>query len=236
MPFFFADVIGGACVKADDDFVFAFTGMDAEAVAQPFLQREFLRPLKSLPRRLYGFDARGREGADVLARVVVGEEIPFAVDVRQMIRVNNARFGLGLAGLAICEFNLFTARGGFGQRVKDFKVKNLLGARAEGNGLLNVSEIERNGVGQRLFHFLDGAQQRFLEARAAILLQGFFRDDEREDFAFGDLHGRKTADFAVVKIAVVGRREFNRQVEPVAHELDVAMDGLGADFKLASES
>src|SRR5258705_10115518 len=30
MPFLFADVIGGAGVKADDDFKFAFAGMDAE--------------------------------------------------------------------------------------------------------------------------------------------------------------------------------------------------------------
>jgi hypothetical protein len=44
--------------------------MDAEAVAQSFFEREFLRALERLAGRLDGFDARGREGADVLARVV----------------------------------------------------------------------------------------------------------------------------------------------------------------------
>ncbi len=63
----------------------------------------------------------------------------------------------------------------------------------------------------------------------------FFRDDERENFALGDLHRRKAADFAVVKIAVVGGSKFNRQVQPVAHELDVAMDGLGGNLDLARE-
>ena len=76
-------------------------------------------------------------------------------------------------------------------------------------------------------------KQRLFKTGAAILLQRFFRDDERENFALGDLHRGKAADFAGVKIAVALAIEFNRQVQPVAHELDVAMDGLGGDFDFA---
>ena len=89
--------------------------------------------------------------------------------------------------------------------------------------------------GRRLFHFANGAQKRFLKTGAAILLQGLFRDDEGEDFALGDLHRRKRADFTIVKIAIVARGEFNRQVQAVAHELDVTMDGLGGNLDLARE-
>ena len=133
------------------------------------------------------------------------------------------------------QFQLLPLRDGLGQRVENFQIQNRLGAGAEGNGLLDVGEVERNGVGQRLLHFSDGAKQRFFEARAAILLQRLFGDDEREHFALGDLHRRERADFAGVMIAVVGRIKFNRQVEPVAHEFDVAMDGLGGDFDFAGE-
>src|ERR1035437_2715929 len=133
--------------------------------------------------------------------MVVGEEIPFAVDVRQMIRVHDA-FLRRLTGLAVMQFKLLPLRDGLGERVENFQIENRLGARAEGNRLLNVGEVERNVVGQRLLHFFDRAQQRFLEARAAILLQGLFRDDEREDFALGDLHRWKRADFAGVVIAI----------------------------------
>jgi hypothetical protein len=40
--------------------------------------------------------------------------------------------------------------------------------------------------------FLMALKQRFLEAGAAILLQALFGDDEREEFALGDLHRRET--------------------------------------------
>ena len=86
---------------------------------------------------------------------------------------------------------MLALRGGLGQGVENFQIQNRLGAGAEGNGLLRVGEVERNGVGQRLLHFLEGAEQRFLEARAAILLQRLFRDDQREQFALGDLQGRE---------------------------------------------
>ena len=148
--------------------------MDAETVAQSFLQRKFLRTLESFSGRLDGLDPRGNKSADVFARVVEGKEIPFAVDVRQMIRVNDARFGFRLAGLAIGQFQLLPSRGGLGERVKNFQIQNRFGARAEGNRLLDVGEVERNGVGQRLLHFFDRAQQRFLKTRAAILLQALF--------------------------------------------------------------
>ncbi len=75
-----------------------------------------------------------------------------------MIRVHDARFGIFRAGLAIIQFNLLALRDGFGQRVENFQIQNRLGARAEGNGLLDVGEVERNGVGQRLLHFFDGAR------------------------------------------------------------------------------
>ena len=40
-------------------------------------------------------------------------------------------------------------RGGFGERVEDFQVDHRLGARVEGDGLLPVREVQRDGVGQQ---------------------------------------------------------------------------------------
>ena len=114
--------------------------------------------------------------------------------------------------------------------------QNRLGARAKGNGLLQIRQVQRNGVGQRLLHFSNGAEQRFLETGAAILLQRFFRDDQREQFALGDLQRGKGADFLGVMIAETAPVEFQRQLQPVAHELEVAMDGFGADLQLARQA
>src|ERR1039457_4582714 len=65
MPFLFADIIGGARRETDDHVKLAFAGGDAEAVAQPFFERKFLRALKGLARRLHGLDARRDERAEV---------------------------------------------------------------------------------------------------------------------------------------------------------------------------
>jgi len=63
-----------------------------------------------------------------------------------MIRIHNARLRLCLAGLAILQFKLLALRHGFGEHIESLQIQNRLGARAEGNGLLDVGEIERNGV------------------------------------------------------------------------------------------
>src|SRR5437867_3822762 len=43
MPAFFADVISGELVEANDHVKLAWSGEDAKTVAQPLLQREFVR-------------------------------------------------------------------------------------------------------------------------------------------------------------------------------------------------
>ena len=155
-----------------------------------------------MPVDFDGLDAGGNEGADVLAQMAPGEEEPFAVDVGQMIGVHHAQFGLAAAGLAIGQLQLAALRGGFGQGVEVLQVQDRLGAGAEGNGLLPVGQVERNGVGQGRGHFFEGAEERALEGGAAILLQGLFRDEQGEEFALGDLQGGKGADFLGVIIAV----------------------------------
>ena len=96
----------------------------------------------------------------------------------------------------------------------------------------NVGQVERNGVGQRLLHFANGAQQRFLEARAAVLLERFFRYHQRKEFAFGDLDGGERADLFGVIPAFPALVEGQRQLQPVAHKLEVAVDRFGADLQL----
>src|SRR5579862_6364081 len=183
MPFLLADVISHPRVETDDDLIITLAGTDAKAVAQALLQRKIPRTYKRPPGGFHGPDARGHKGADVFARVVVREQKPLAVDVRQMIRVHEAFFRLALTGFAVGQLELLASGGSPGEDIEYFEIQNRLGARAEGNRLLNVGEIERNRVGQRLLHFSDGAQEGFLKARAAILLEGFFRDDQREQLA-----------------------------------------------------
>ena len=114
--------------------------MDAEAFAQALFERKAGDARECLAGLFDGFDAGGNKCANVLAELVEGEEIPFTVDVCQVIRVDAALFGLFLAGLAISKFDLPLGRGGFGQGVKDFQIENLLGTCAKGNRLMHIRE------------------------------------------------------------------------------------------------
>ena len=81
----------------------------------------------------------------------------------------------------------------------------------------------------------DFSQRRTQLLELGVNLQKFLTDSgqtERSREVAGHLM-RLEADS--VKIAVVGRREFNRQIQPVTHELNVAMDGLGGNFDFARE-
>ena len=159
-----------------------------------FSSENFWRRSKVLPVWPDGLDARGDEGAEVVAQMVEGEEEPLAVDVGEVIGIDDALLGLLLAGLAIGQLQLLARGGGLGQRVEDLQVQDRLGAGAEGDGLLDVGQAERNGVGQGLLHLPEGAQQRLLEAGAAVLLEGLLGHDQREEFAFRDLQGGEGLD------------------------------------------
>ena len=98
--------------------------------------------------------------------------------------------------------------------------------------MLPIRQVQRDAVRQRSGHFLEGAHQRLLEIRAPILLQGFLRHQQGEQFPFGDLQGGKGTDLLRVKIAVTLSVVLQRQPEPVAHELDVAMNRFGANLQL----
>src|SRR2546428_1852309 len=129
MPLFLLDIIGHARVKFNDHLMFTFAGMDSKAVAQTFLYRKFLRPPKYLSGAPQMLNADRNKGADVFAQVIKSEQKPFAVDVGQMIWVDNAQFGLLLARFAVRQFQLLSRRGSFGQCIKNLQVDYRLGAR-----------------------------------------------------------------------------------------------------------
>ena len=235
MPAFLADIIGNQFVETNHDFKFALAGDDAERVAQAFFQGKLLRTDERFPGQLRLLNPGGDKSANVISQMTIREEKPLAVDVGQVIWVDDARFRFLSARLAISQKQLPMSRGGFGQGVENFHVQNRLGAGAKGDGLLPVSEVQGHGVWERRGHFLERAQERPLERRAAVLLQRLFRHEQREQFAFGDLQRWKITDFFCVMEAAARAIKFNRQLQPVAHELNVAINRLGADFQLAGQ-
>src|SRR2546430_7708588 len=142
MPLFLLDIIGHARVKLNDHLMFTFAGMDSKAIAQTFFDRKFLRPRKYLSGAPQMLNTDRNKSANVFAQMIKSEQKPFAVDVGQMIWVDDALFGLFLAGFAVGQFQLLSRGGSFGQCIKNLQVDDRLGARPERDGLLDISQIE----------------------------------------------------------------------------------------------
>src|SRR5690242_16067605 len=108
MPFLLPNIIGGAGVKAEYDLEGSAPGMDAKAVPQPRVEREFSRPFEAPARGRDRLDPGGHKRADVLTQMVVGEEEPLAVDIGQVVRINHSPFRFLHAGLAVSHFQLLS--------------------------------------------------------------------------------------------------------------------------------
>ncbi len=128
VPAFLPDKVGDQPVEAKDHFKFALAGMNAETIAQTFCQGKLPRKIEFFFGQFDGANARRHKGPNVFAQMTVGKQKPFAVDVREMVGVHQTGFRLLAARFAVSEDQLFVARGGFGQCVKDFQIEDRLGA------------------------------------------------------------------------------------------------------------
>src|SRR2546423_7488383 len=114
MPLFFADVISDSLIEMNDHVVSPLPGMNAETVAQPLFERKFLRPKKGPAGLPHGFNPGGNKRADVLAKMVISKEKPFAVDIGKMIGVYETLLAFLLARFTIRELQLAAGGSGFG--------------------------------------------------------------------------------------------------------------------------
>ena len=108
--------------------------------------------------------------------MIVREEKPFSIDIRQMVGVQGPGLRHRSAWFSILDLDLLMTGHRFGERIEDFEVQNRLGAVPKRDGLLPVGLVQRNRVGQCRRHFLKSAHERLLEMGSPVLLQRFLRD------------------------------------------------------------
>jgi hypothetical protein len=73
------------------------------------------------------------------------------------------------------------------------------------------------------------------EGGAAVLLEGFLGDEEGDDLAFGHGEGGEGGDLAGVVESAVEGAILEGEVHAVAHEVHIALDGLGRDLEFVGE-
>ncbi|MPN14192.1 hypothetical protein SDC9_161518 [bioreactor metagenome] len=130
---------------------------------------------------------------------------------------------------------MFPARRTLGKSLKDLQIQHRFRPRKKGNGLLHVRHVQRDRIRKGLGEFLDGTHQRALEGGAPVLLQRLFSHNHREEFTLGHLHcGKLIYLFCVVK-PVACPVPLDRQIEAIPHEIQITINGFGADFELARQ-
>src|SRR4051812_35721791 len=77
--------------------------------------------------------------------------------------------------------------------------------------------------------------ERPLERCALVLRERFLGNEKRGDLAFGDLDVRKAGDRLGIIETKLLRMIVDRQAEPVAHEIDIALNRLGRDLELSRD-
>src|SRR5262249_20724134 len=110
----------------------------AKAVAQALFERETLWPRKGLAGGLQGSNARRDKGANIFAQMVVSEQVPLAIDIGQVIRVDQAQLGFVLARFAVSEPELAAGGGGLGQLLEHSQIQDGLRPGPKGDRLFRV--------------------------------------------------------------------------------------------------
>jgi hypothetical protein len=86
------------------------------------------------------------------------------------------------------------------------------------------------GVARRGLKFLKGRPERLLERRPPVSFERFLRHEDGNQFGFGQLEQRQVGHGPSETVTAASVVEFDRQIELVAHVIEVALDRLGGDL------
>jgi len=106
---------------------------------------------------------------------------------------------------------------------------------AEGDRGIEIAPLEIDRVAQGVGDFLEGRAQSALERGAAILLHRLARHKEGDDLPLRDFDIRKIRDRLRIIEPEANLVVLDGKTEAVAHEIDVALDGLGGNLELGSQ-
>jgi hypothetical protein len=232
VPEAFADLIGGGGAEADDDAVVAGADEGAEGLFEELGGRKVGRPLEVPRGDGEPAHAAEGEGAQGLAVEVVADEIPDALAVREVVGLHAAGLGLAALRLLVVEGDLVRLVHRAGELLEELEVGASKSGLVEGDVLQGASRGEADALVQAGGKFFERVGELIVVGRALVLLEGLLCDEQGEQLAFADLHGREISHRVGIAPGEGARVVFGRQVELVAHERKVAHDGLGGDLQL----
>lgn len=179
-----------------------------------------------------GLDAVELELADFVVSVVAGEQVPVALHVDDVMRVDLSAAGFGGTEAVVLDFDDVMCPGCVQEHIPDARLYGEYGGGCEAeDAAVAVVGVDGNPVFQFPGDFIKNRLQGGLNGGAAILGDGLTGDEEAEEFAFGegDL-GEEPTGFGEI-VAVAGTVIGDGGVHLVAEAVENAGDGAGADFE-----
>jgi hypothetical protein len=234
VPLAFADPAGLVGVEADDDVV-DFSVLGEEATAQVGLWVEvgvaFEGGLEDMPPA----DAANVEVAHLFSPMVVGQEIPVATGVIEVVGVDGALAFGAAAGGVVGDEHLLPLADGFLQVEHELIVEVDGGAGADGEMLAGLGEIEADAVGKIAAELVQGGAQGDFKWGAQVLIGEELAEEEGKEIAFtGEDGGEDVGLVGVVPAAGVFVKG-ERGVQLVDQVVAVAVDGALGDLEIGSQ-
>lgn len=187
---------GRADVEPEGDEVGA-VGETAEAALYDLFGIEIGVGFEALSSGMRGLNSVELKLPNLIMSVVAGEEIPVALHVEDMVRVDEAFVDFGGAEAVIFDLNGVLVTGGVEENVPDFGSdgQNGRGCEAE-DSPIGVVAVHGDMVFEIPGYFVEDIFEGFLHGCAPVLGDGLAGDEEGKEVAFGeDDLGQKPTGF-----------------------------------------
>ncbi len=235
MPLTFAHEPRRERIEVDAHAVPGLALEDAEAVAQMIGNGKVSRATESGSRVPHLAHPGQGERADLPTNQVEAKQIPLILDAAEVVGLNAPRLVPRTAQLLVFKGEFARGEDRPAHRLEKFEVRDAGTDSSERNRRIHVAPVEPDPVLEPFGDLPEGRAQRLLERSAAVLLQRFLGDEERHHFALRHLDVREVRDGLRVNEPEMELVVFDRQPEPVPHEVDVALDRLRGHFQLVGQ-
>ncbi len=225
-----AGFVGGEAAEHDDDGVLLIAGVGAEVAGEVGLRVVVGGAGEGFAGVFRVVDAREAEVAVVAGLGVPAHEDPVFAGAGDVERLHGA--GLGDAtGLLIHDVQLVVELAGLHEDAHE-AVFGDLGFAGQKDRAVDEVEGKGDGAGDERGEFLHDGAEGVAEGRAAPGGEEAAREGEGDGLADADLGKGQLVERAAVTIAALRAGDGDDGgVEPVAHVLDVALDGAFIDAK-----
>lgn len=235
VPDAFADELAGEGVKLQANGVTAFGGEDPEAVLEVLFNGKTRGTLEGRSTDCRVFHPGEDERAEGFAFEAMADDIPLIQNTGEVVGLEGTLFVFGGVELPVVEGQFEACAHGFADRLEGCQIHRGKVEALEGDQRIEVAPRHGEPSTEVGGQFFQRAAQGSLKGSALVLRECFLADEDGDEFRLGELNhgkaGNGLGEAITATVLIVG----NRQAQTLAHEIEVALDGLGRNLGVGSQ-